>query len=51
MGGVAIRLPLEPGEDEFTVRFVDGDGVAQVEVYAPVRPDGPTGLHSVKAMF
>jgi hypothetical protein len=51
--GVVWRYdwPLVPGEHTFTVRCVDGDGVAQVETPAPVRPDGATGLHSMKAMF
>lgn len=37
------------GNHTFRVRMVDGDGEAQIESEAGVRPDGATGIHSMGA--
>lgn len=39
--------PFSEGLHTFTVRCVDGDGVAQVEDVAPPRPSGATGLDTI----
>jgi hypothetical protein len=39
--------PFSEGQHSFTVRCVDGDGVAQIVENAPPRPSGATGLNSL----
>jgi hypothetical protein len=39
--------PFAEGRHTFSVRCVDGEGNAQIETVADVRPSGATGLHSV----
>lgn len=40
--------PFQAGEHNFTVRCVDGRGVAQIVTEAPSYPSGATGLHELK---
>jgi DMSO/TMAO reductase YedYZ molybdopterin-dependent catalytic subunit len=40
--------PFEEGEHTFTVRAYEGDGAAQIEAVAGVRPSGATGYHHVR---
>ena len=42
---------FQEGRHTFTVRCVDGDGRAQIAEESPVRPDGATGLHSMRRML
>ncbi len=39
--------PFQEGEHTFTVRAFEGDGTAQIEEVANVRPSGATGYHSL----
>lgn len=39
--------PFQEGEHTFTVRAFEGDGAAQIEQVASVRPSGATGYHRV----
>jgi hypothetical protein len=46
-----VDWPFAEGDHTFTVRCVDGEGTAQIEERASVRPAGATGLHSERMML
>jgi DMSO/TMAO reductase YedYZ molybdopterin-dependent catalytic subunit len=41
--------PFTAGDHTFAVRCFEGDGTAQIDRYADVRPSGATGIHTIHA--